>query len=171
MCASTLFFSITGFKFYLLVLHESLHASQTLFVADEFCTAWVLHTNIFIFLVFDFCLQLKRVMESDAAMTEDLVPFNIIPLDAPTVTNPIAFFPEVNWFYVSYSCSHLLGNSVVLIGLIKHQVIAAASSLKYFRGLPKLPATFSAPATRSLDMFDFLQYTFGFQVSLQSITV
>ncbi|KAK6144004.1 hypothetical protein DH2020_020824 [Rehmannia glutinosa] len=80
--------------------------------------------------------ELKRVMESDAAMTEDLVPYNIIPLDAPTLTNPIVSFPEVR---------------------------AAASSLKYFRGLPKLPGTFPTPPSRSLDMFDFLQYTFGFQ--------
>ncbi|XP_073063640.1 callose synthase 9-like isoform X1 [Primulina eburnea] len=80
--------------------------------------------------------ELKRVMEVDAAMTEDLVAYNIIPLDAPTLTNPIVSFPEVR---------------------------AAASSLKHFMGLPKLPGTFPAPATRSLDVFDFLQYTFGFQ--------
>lgn len=45
-----------------------------------------------------FYFQLKRVMESDAAMTEDLLPYNIIPLDAPTVSNPIVSFPEVIWF-------------------------------------------------------------------------
>ncbi|PIN22751.1 1,3-beta-glucan synthase/callose synthase catalytic subunit [Handroanthus impetiginosus] len=80
--------------------------------------------------------EMKRVMESDAAMIEDLVPYNIIPLDAPTITNPIVSFPEVR---------------------------AAVSSLKYYGDLPKLPGTFSAPASRSLDMFDLLQYTFGFQ--------
>ncbi|KAL8505877.1 hypothetical protein ACS0TY_016920 [Phlomoides rotata] len=80
--------------------------------------------------------ELKRVMESDAAMTEDLLPYNIIPLDAPTVSNPIVSFSEVQ---------------------------AAISSLKYFRGIPKLPATFSAPLSRSLDMFDFLHCIFGFQ--------
>lgn len=31
----------------------------------------------------------------DAAMTEDLMPYNIIPLDTPTLTNPIVSFPEV----------------------------------------------------------------------------
>lgn len=35
-------------------------------------------------------------MESDAAMTEDLIAYNIIPLDAPTITNAIVSFPEVN---------------------------------------------------------------------------
>ncbi|KAK4482394.1 hypothetical protein RD792_009549 [Penstemon davidsonii] len=80
--------------------------------------------------------EMKRVMESDAAMSEDLVPYNIIPLDAPSLTNPIVSFPEVR---------------------------AAASSVKYFRGLPKLPASFSAPATRNLDIFDLLHHSFGFQ--------
>ncbi|KAL3519146.1 hypothetical protein ACH5RR_021735, partial [Cinchona calisaya] len=80
--------------------------------------------------------ELKHVIESDAAMTEDLVAYNIIPLDAPSTTNAIAFFPEVR---------------------------ASVSAIKYFRGLPKLPANFSIPHTRSVDMFDFLHYTFGFQ--------
>lgn len=40
-------------------------------------------------------LQLKQVIESDAAMTEDLIAYNIIPLDAPTMTNAIVAFPEV----------------------------------------------------------------------------
>ncbi|XP_020260119.1 callose synthase 9 [Asparagus officinalis] len=80
--------------------------------------------------------EMKRVMESDAAMSEDVVSYNIIPLDAPSVTNVIASFPEVR---------------------------AAVSSLKYFRGLPRLPAEFLVPATRSADMLDFLQYVFGFQ--------
>ncbi|KAK3042260.1 hypothetical protein RJ639_001855 [Escallonia herrerae] len=80
--------------------------------------------------------ELKRVMESDAAMTEDLVAYNIIPLDAPTITNVIPSFPEVR---------------------------AAISALKYFRDLPKLPANFSIPATRTADILDFLHYVFGFQ--------
>lgn len=80
--------------------------------------------------------EMKRVMEADAAMTEDLAAYNIIPLDAPSTTNAIAFFPEVR---------------------------AAASALKYFRGLPKLPSSFSIPPARNIDMFDFLHFTFGFQ--------
>ncbi|XP_028076538.1 callose synthase 9 isoform X1 [Camellia sinensis] len=80
--------------------------------------------------------ELKRVMESDAAMTEDLIAYNIIPLDAPTITNAVVSLPEVR---------------------------ASVSALKYFRGLPKLPGNFPVPATRSADMLDFLQYVFGFQ--------
>ncbi|KAK1327162.1 Callose synthase 9 [Acorus calamus] len=78
----------------------------------------------------------KRVTGSDAAMCEDVIAYNIIPLDAPSTTNVIASFPEVR---------------------------AAVSALKYFRGLPKLPGEFPIPATRSADILDFLQYVFGFQ--------
>ncbi|KAH0732817.1 hypothetical protein KY289_004005 [Solanum tuberosum] len=78
---------------------------------------------------------LKRMMESDAAMTED-VAYNIIPLDTTSTTNAIVSFSEVR---------------------------AAVSALKYFRGLPKLPGDFSLPSTRSIDLFDFLHYSFGFQ--------
>ncbi|CAB4281726.1 unnamed protein product [Prunus armeniaca] len=80
--------------------------------------------------------ELKQVMESDAAMTEDLIAYNIIPLDAPSITNVIVSLPEVQ---------------------------AAVSALKYFRGLPNLPTDFSIPATRDPDMLDFLHYIFGFQ--------
>lgn len=79
--------------------------------------------------------EMKRVMEKDAAMTED-VAYNIIPLDAPSITNIIGSFPEVK---------------------------AAVSALKYFSGLPELPHDFSIPASRNADMLDFLQYVFGFQ--------
>ncbi|GKU94174.1 hypothetical protein SLEP1_g7702 [Rubroshorea leprosula] len=80
--------------------------------------------------------MLKRVIDSDAAMTEDLVAYNIIPLDAPTITNAIVSLPEVQ---------------------------AAVSALNYFMGLPNLPADFSLPNTRTADMLDFLQFVFGFQ--------
>ncbi|KAF1878778.1 hypothetical protein Lal_00047450 [Lupinus albus] len=79
--------------------------------------------------------ELKQVMESDSALTEDLVAYNIIPLDAPS-TNAIVLFPEVQ---------------------------AAVSALKYFSGLPELPTGYFISHTRNCDMLDFLQYTFGFQ--------
>ncbi|KAA3466476.1 callose synthase 9 [Gossypium australe] len=83
--------------------------------------------------------QLKRVIDSDAAMTEDLIAYNIIPfpLNAPTITNAILSFPEVR---------------------------AAVSALKHYRSLPKLPSDFSIPETRSPDLMDFLHYVFGFQL-------
>ncbi|KAK4380701.1 hypothetical protein RND71_002563 [Anisodus tanguticus] len=79
--------------------------------------------------------ELKRMMESDAAMTEDIA-YNIIPLDTTSTTNAIVSFNEVR---------------------------AAVSALKYFRGLPKLPGDFSLPPTRTIDLFDLLHYAFGFQ--------
>lgn len=46
------------------------------------------------------------------------------------------------------------------------QVQAAVAALKYFPGLPKLPADFPIPVTRNADMLDFLHYIFGFQVCI-----
>ncbi|KAK2405711.1 callose synthase [Trifolium repens] len=81
-------------------------------------------------------VELKRVMESDSASTEDLIAYNIIPIDAASSTNAIVFFPEVQ---------------------------AAISSLNYFNGLPELPRAYFISPTRNANMLDFLQYTFGFQ--------
>ncbi|KAJ1385823.1 callose synthase 9-like [Sesbania bispinosa] len=80
--------------------------------------------------------ELKRLMESDSASTEDLIAYNIIPLDASSSTNAIVSFPEVQ---------------------------AAVSALKYFSGLPELPRGFFISSTRNANMLDFLHYTFGFQ--------
>ncbi|KAG2272664.1 hypothetical protein Bca52824_067219 [Brassica carinata] len=80
--------------------------------------------------------ELKHVIDSDAAMSEDTIAYNILPLDAPVTTNVTTTFPEVR---------------------------AAVAALKYFQGLPKLPVDFPIPATRSADMLDFLHYIFGFQ--------
>ncbi|KAK4266518.1 hypothetical protein QN277_027422 [Acacia crassicarpa] len=80
--------------------------------------------------------ELKSLMESDSAMTEDLIAYNIIPLDAPSLTNAIMSLLEVQ---------------------------AAVSALKYFRGLAELPRGYPIPAARDADMLDFLQCIFGFQ--------
>jgi len=84
--------------------------------------------------------EMKNVMQKDAARTEDVVPYNIIPLDAlSSTTNAIVTFPEVR---------------------------AAISTLQYHRDLPRLPGTFSVPDARNSDMLDLLQCIFGFQVSV-----
>lgn len=102
------------------------------------------------------------MIESDAAMTEDLVAYNIIPLDAPTKINVITAFPEVSSFILLViENSYLQGYA----DTIHMQVQAAISAVKYFRGLPKLPDNFPIPASRDADIFDFLQYVFGFQVT------
>lgn len=54
-------------------------------------------------------MQLKRVMESDSASTEDLIAYNIIPLDAASSTNAIVSFPEVFEFvYLRFQIFFLL---------------------------------------------------------------
>ncbi|OEL22651.1 Callose synthase 9 [Dichanthelium oligosanthes] len=81
--------------------------------------------------------EMKKVMQKDAARTEDVVPYNIIPLDAlSSTTNAIVTFPEVR---------------------------AAISTLQYHRDFPRLPGTFSVPDARNSDMLDLLQCVFGFQ--------
>ncbi|RLN41050.1 callose synthase 9 [Panicum miliaceum] len=81
--------------------------------------------------------EMKKVMQKDAARTEDVVPYNIIPLDAlSSTTNAIVTFPEVR---------------------------ATISTLQYHRDLPRLPGTFSVPDARNSDMLDLLQCIFGFQ--------
>jgi len=81
--------------------------------------------------------EVENMMKLDAEMTEDVVAYNIVPLDSPSDANKIAFLPEVK---------------------------AAMSSLKYIRGLPELPSDFSVPTTRNVDILDFLHFVFGFQV-------
>ncbi|WJX21764.1 Callose synthase 9 [Trifolium repens] len=80
--------------------------------------------------------ELNQVIESDSTSTEDLIAYNIIPIDATSSTNAIVFFTEVQ---------------------------AAVSALKYFSALPKLPNAYFISPTRNANIFDFLQYTFGFQ--------
>ncbi|XP_044983200.1 callose synthase 9 [Hordeum vulgare subsp. vulgare] len=80
--------------------------------------------------------EMKEVMEKDAARTEDVVAYNIIPLDSLSTTNLIVTFPEVR---------------------------AAISSLQYHRDLPRLPNTISVPDARNSDMLDLLHCVFGFQ--------
>uniref|UniRef100_A0ACD5TTT0 Uncharacterized protein n=1 Tax=Avena sativa TaxID=4498 RepID=A0ACD5TTT0_AVESA len=80
--------------------------------------------------------EMKKVMQKDAARTEDVVAYNIIPLDALSTTNAIVTFPEVR---------------------------AAISALQYHRDLPRLPATISVPDARNSDMLDLLHCVFGFQ--------
>ncbi|RYR03460.1 hypothetical protein Ahy_B06g082435 [Arachis hypogaea] len=84
-------------------------------------------------------VKLKRVMESDSALTEDLIAYNIIPLDAASSTNAIVSFPEVQ---------------------------AAVLALRYFSCLPELPREAFTSSIRNADMLDFLQYTFRFQVAM-----
>ncbi|MCL7026736.1 hypothetical protein MKW94_027145 [Papaver nudicaule] len=80
--------------------------------------------------------ELRRIKKSDGTLTGELIPYNIVPLDAPSLTNAIGMFPEVK---------------------------AATSAIRYSEFFPRLPAEFEVSGLRSLDMFDLLEYVFGFQ--------
>ncbi|GAB4860529.1 Callose synthase 10 [Ancistrocladus abbreviatus] len=80
--------------------------------------------------------ELRRIKESDATLSGDLTPYNIVPMEAPSLTNAIGAFPEVR---------------------------GAISAIRYTENFPKLPADFNISGQRDADMFDLLEYIFGFQ--------
>ncbi|XP_058180516.1 callose synthase 10 isoform X2 [Rhododendron vialii] len=79
--------------------------------------------------------EVRKIKESDAPLAGELTPYNIVPLEAPSLTNAIGFFPEVR---------------------------GAISALKYSEHF-RFPAGFELPALRDVDMFDLLEFVFGFQ--------
>ncbi|KAH9776608.1 callose synthase 10 [Citrus sinensis] len=80
--------------------------------------------------------ELRRIKKADAALSGELTPYNIVPLEAPSLTNAIGFFPEVR---------------------------GAISAIRYSEQFPRLPADFEISGQRDADMFDLLEYVFGFQ--------
>ncbi|CAA0830180.1 Callose synthase 10 [Striga hermonthica] len=80
--------------------------------------------------------ELRRIKKSNATISGELVPYNIVPLEAPSLTNAIGYFPEVR---------------------------GAISAIRYTEQFPRFPADFEISGQRSLDMFDLLEYVFGFQ--------
>ncbi|XP_071712426.1 callose synthase 10 [Rutidosis leptorrhynchoides] len=80
--------------------------------------------------------EVNRLKSTNKGLSGDLTPYNIVPLDAPSMTNAIGFYPEVK---------------------------GAISALRYHGEFPRLPDDFEFPAQRNLDMFDLLEFVFGFQ--------
>ncbi|XP_022769983.1 callose synthase 10 isoform X3 [Durio zibethinus] len=80
--------------------------------------------------------ELRRVKNADAAISGELTPYNIVPLEAPSFTNVIGVFPEVR---------------------------GAISAIRYTENFPRLPSDFEISGQRDPDMFDLLEYVFGFQ--------
>lgn len=70
-------------------------------------------SDFYVILYDCFSLQLKRMMESDAAMTEDLIAYNIIPLDGPTLTNAIVRLPEVSLLLFMYVSTYLVTSVII----------------------------------------------------------
>ncbi|KAG8379394.1 hypothetical protein BUALT_Bualt07G0084000 [Buddleja alternifolia] len=81
--------------------------------------------------------ELRRIKKSDATMSGELIPYNIVPLEATSLTNAIGYFPEVR---------------------------GAISAIRYTEQFPRLPADLEISGQRDVDMFDLLEYVFGFQV-------
>ncbi|KAK6123689.1 hypothetical protein DH2020_042571 [Rehmannia glutinosa] len=80
--------------------------------------------------------ELRRIKKSNATISGELIPYNIVPLEAPSLTNAIGYFPEVR---------------------------GAISAIRFTEQFPRLPADFEVSGQRDLDMFDLLEYVFGFQ--------
>ncbi|KAM0882138.1 hypothetical protein ACQ4PT_032510 [Festuca glaucescens] len=78
--------------------------------------------------------EIKKIKRSDAALRGELMPYNIIPLDSASVGNVVGFFPEVR---------------------------AAVAAIQNCEDLPRFP--YDTPQLRQKDIFDLLQYVFGFQ--------
>ncbi|VAI68706.1 unnamed protein product [Triticum turgidum subsp. durum] len=78
--------------------------------------------------------EIKKIKRSDAALRGELMPYNIIPLDASSVGNVVGFFPEVR---------------------------AAIAAIQNCEDLPRFH--YDTPQLRQKDIFDLLQYVFGFQ--------
>ncbi|XP_010545981.1 PREDICTED: callose synthase 10 isoform X2 [Tarenaya hassleriana] len=80
--------------------------------------------------------ELRRIKKADATLSAELTPYNIVPLEAPSMTNAIGVFPEVR---------------------------GAIHAIRYTENFPRLPDDFEISGQRDADMFDLLEYVFGFQ--------
>ncbi|EOA26452.1 hypothetical protein CARUB_v10022498mg [Capsella rubella] len=80
--------------------------------------------------------ELGRIKKADATLSAELTPYNIVPLEAQSMTNAIGVFPEVR---------------------------GAVQAIRYTEHFPRLPHDFEISGQREADMFDLLEYIFGFQ--------
>uniref|UniRef100_A0A803P8P0 1,3-beta-glucan synthase n=2 Tax=Cannabis sativa TaxID=3483 RepID=A0A803P8P0_CANSA len=80
--------------------------------------------------------ELRRIKSSEATLSGEFTPYNIVPLEAPSLTNAIGIFPEVR---------------------------GAISAIRYTEHFPRLPDDYVIVGDRDADMFDLLEIVFGFQ--------
>ncbi|KAM3751890.1 hypothetical protein ACB098_04G145700 [Castanea mollissima] len=80
--------------------------------------------------------ELRRIKRADGTLSAELTPYNIVPLEAPSLITAIRVFPEVK---------------------------GAISAIRYTEQFPRLPADFEISGQRDADLFDLLEYVFGFQ--------
>lgn len=55
--------------------------------------------------------------------------------------------------------------------MLRFQVKAAIAAIGYNANFPRIPNDFKTPELRNPDMFDLLEYVFGFQVCIQSLNL
>ena len=78
--------------------------------------------------------QLERIKSSEAPLSGELTPYNIVPLEAPSLTNAIGFFPEVSWTWIRVGCYFILFSTVfpiILISCIIEWVFLNSKDLQY----------------------------------------
>ncbi|KAI4303806.1 hypothetical protein MLD38_039399 [Melastoma candidum] len=80
--------------------------------------------------------ELRRMKKTDATLPGELTPYNIVPLEGPSFSNVISILPEVR---------------------------GAISAIRYNENFPRLPDSFKISGQRDADIFDLLEYVFGFQ--------
>ncbi|CAL9766223.1 unnamed protein product [Musa acuminata subsp. burmannicoides] len=80
--------------------------------------------------------EVRKIRKSDATLGGELMPYNIVPVDAPSLTNAISFFPEVR---------------------------AAISAIGYPSEFPRFSVDSQVSQQKNQDMFDLLEFVFGFQ--------
>ncbi|KAF4376976.1 hypothetical protein F8388_022692 [Cannabis sativa] len=80
--------------------------------------------------------ELRRIKSSEATLSREFAPYNIVPLEGPSRTNAIGIFPEVR---------------------------GAISAIRYSEHFPRLPDDYVIIGDRDADMFDLLEVVFGFQ--------
>ncbi|XP_058227988.1 callose synthase 10-like isoform X2 [Rhododendron vialii] len=58
--------------------------------------------------------EVRKIKKSDAPLLGELTPYNIVPLEAPSLTNAIGFFPEVRGAISALRYSETSGFQLVL---------------------------------------------------------
>ncbi|RZC85632.1 hypothetical protein C5167_026304 [Papaver somniferum] len=83
--------------------------------------------------------ELRRIKKTDGALTGELNTYNIVPLGRTIFDQCYRDVPR------------------------SAPVKAATSAIRYTESFPRLPADVEVSGMRNLDMFDLLEYVFGFQ--------
>lgn len=101
-------FALHGTCSYL--LHMNLRHTDATF--HIFGKHWLTITIFFV------AFQLRRIKRYDAAVSAELIPYNIVPMEALSLTNAIRFFPEVSKILNNIYCNIFSPFSLVISHLV-----------------------------------------------------